>query len=424
MMNKLIFLLLTLYLTISDSLSKPYSQHDDGFTIDLIHIDPPLSPLFSATHSLTAEYIAKFQIGTPPVQVFAAISTGSDFAWVQCKPCKKCHRQVGVPFFVPASSSTYRAEPCQSKACKSLHDDDSNNISSCDKHNVTTNNINVCRYKYPYENDEFIKGVIGTDTFWFGKTPVRNVLFGCVDDYYGEYREEANAVVGLGGAPSSFINQLKPVIHGKFSYCLTSQASSRTSKMYFGNRATVSGPNVVSTPLIRRNRSATTFYDSPKTFYYVNLIDVVVGNKTNHSSSSSYNDQSLDHNENGNMAVDFSTTDTLLPKKIHDRFYSSLVKAIDGVVGYDDTLAPRSICYKELNLDRVPVVTFKFVGGDVKVPPENMFEYVGKGLSCLTIFGIDDSLGWFGSLFQRNLMVGLDLVKEKVYFKPTNCETI
>ncbi|KAJ0571881.1 putative nepenthesin [Helianthus annuus] len=60
---------------------------------------------------------------TPPVQVFASVNTVSDLTWVQCEPCIKYYKQAGLPFLVPASSSTYQTQSCLSKTCEALEGD-------------------------------------------------------------------------------------------------------------------------------------------------------------------------------------------------------------------------------------------------------------------------------------------------------------
>ncbi|KAK1419035.1 hypothetical protein QVD17_28191 [Tagetes erecta] len=165
------------------------------------------------------------------------------------------------------------------------------------------------------------------------------------------------------------------------------------------------GPNVVSTTLVKK------LYF--KTYYYIHLIDVLVGNK----SLSSHDDQTninLDHVEYGNMLVDLGTLVTYLPLDIYNRFSPDMIKAVGGETVVDPRAGSYEIiCFKDLNLERVPVVTFRLEGGDIKVPGVNMFVEVKKRVSCMTIAPAQDSLGLFGNMIQRNLMVGIDLQKQK-----------
>ncbi|XP_076949332.1 aspartic proteinase CDR1-like [Bidens hawaiensis] len=119
------------------------------------------------------------------------------------------------------------------------------------------------------------------------------------------------------------------------------------------------------------------------------------------------------------MIVDFESALTALPEDMYSSFAYIITRVIDGKrvtgpLGYDQ------ICYKDLNVDSVPIVTLRFDGGDIEVSPVNLFMEVQKGVSCMIIISTED-MGMLGNLVQRNLMVGFDLVKRKIYFKPTDC---
>ncbi|KAD1664211.1 hypothetical protein E3N88_42485 [Mikania micrantha] len=429
-----VLFLLTVFLTISVSFSKP-SHHDAGFTVDLIHRDSPLSPLYKPTDSLAdrlqnafrrsmsmalcfskrasfgskidadifgfyGEYIMKIQIGTPPVQVLGIADTGSDLTWAQCLPCKNCYKQVGPPFLDPTSSTTYKAQSCQSKACEAL----AGQALSCDSQNV-------CRYKMSYGDRSYSVGDLAMDTFWFGPTSFKNVVFGCGHDNNDTFNENVSGIIGLGGRPLSITNQLSSIIHGKFSYCLISgfddASANKTSKIHFGDHVNVTGPNVVSTPIVQK---------APSTYYYVTLEDVLVGN--NNLSYKQSGSKPGDYEE-GNIIIDSGTTLTFLPREFYNELNSRVTNAIRGeIVG--DPQGIFGLCYKDLKLENVPTVTFRFTGADVDIPPVNLFLEVEKGVSCLTVVPSDD-LAIFGNLMQRNLMVGFDLVNQKVSFMPTDC---
>lgn len=184
--------------------------------------------------------------------------------------------------------------------------------------------------------------------------------------------------IGLGGESFSLLSQIKSLTKRKFSYCLLPQTyygSNKTTKFHIGDNVDISGPKVVSTTLIKKDF---------ETYYFVNLIDVVVGNKSlSHDGQTKIN---LDHIEYGNMLVDFGSSLTYLPYDMYDRFSLDMIKAI----GRERVVDPRGyydlICYKNLSLESVPVVTLRFIEGDIKVPAVNMFVEVKKGVSCMTIY--------------------------------------
>ncbi|XP_076899541.1 aspartic proteinase CDR1-like [Bidens hawaiensis] len=347
------------------------------------------------------EYLMKIRMGTPPVEVFGYVDTCSDFLWVQCKPTKKsCYNKTAPPVFLPASSSTYQRQPCRSKACDTLQD-----------FKLPCNAQNICLYDTQASNCS--NGELAMDTFWLGSTPINHTMFMCGSNVGSLGDRVISADIGIGGDSLSLISQLEPVIQGKFSYCLmpqTNDAMNKTIKMHFGDRANVSGPNVVSTPMIKK---------FPPSFHYVDLIDVLAGNKT---SRPVFNrSRRLDHIEYGNMIIDITSTITTIPEEMYDRFTRNIAEDIGGEGVQDPTGLYNRLCYKDLNVTRVPVVTFRFDYADIKVHPSNLFLEVGQGVSCLSMLYADDELGVFGNLYQRDLLVGFDLVKQKVSFKPTDC---
>ena len=425
--------LIFVLINISSCLAKP-NHINGGFSLDLIDRDSPQSPLYNPAYSqfdrlknafqrstsrafhlskragftsnnasidvnisaAFGEYLMLIKIGTPPVKVVGIVDTGSDLTWAQCKPCVNCYKQV-TPLLVPSNSSTYRALSCQSKGCKAL-----------DENQLPCDSSNKCHYQLGYGDLSRTTGNLAVDTFWFGSTPVKNVIFGCGHDNGGIFEEDASGVIGLGGGPVSIIKQLDSAIKGKFSYCLipySNNNTNQTSKIHFGTHANIAGPNVVSTPLIKKD---------PSTFYYLTLESMLVGK---HNVSTQF---TLSPKE-GNIIIDSGTTLTYVPVE----FYVDLIDAITKVIGNGNVERPIldfDYCYKNLNLDRVPSVTFRFTGADVVVPPENMFFETEMGVSCLALtFSREDGFPIFGNLSQRNMLVGYDLVNRKVSFKPTDC---
>ncbi|KVH99688.1 aspartic proteinase CDR1-like [Cynara cardunculus var. scolymus] len=437
--------LLSLLITVSVSLSNVDHCHgggdggghpsDGGFTVDLIHRDSPLSPLYNPTYgrseriqnaflrsvsrasrilkrayvsaidanisAITGEYIMRIGIGNPPVEVVGIADTGSDITWAQCQPCKNCYKQGALPFLKPNASSTYHVESCQSKACEALGND-----------RLACSAENVCKYGLRYGDGSYTNGDLGNDTFWIGSTPLKNVVFGCGHDTNGTFTEEASGIIGLGGGPLSIINQLKDTIQGKFSYCLVSALTKRsnaTGKIHFGDHAVVSGPDVVSTPLKR---------NIPATYYYVVLEHVSVGKiKLPYKVNTTFmKKMGLDTE---NIIIDSGTTLTIVAQEFHD----DLTAALSRVIGDETVPDPQGMfdfCYKDLDLSRVPTITFGFTGADVEFPRENVFIEVQKGVSCLTIVP-SVGVGIIGNLLQQNLLVGFDLVNNKVSFRPTDC---
>ncbi|KAI3685949.1 hypothetical protein L1987_79618 [Smallanthus sonchifolius] len=260
-----------------------------------------------------------------------------------------------------------------------------------------------------YEDGSYSIGGIATDTFWFRPTPFKHVVFGCGHDNNGTFNGNISGIIGLGWGRLWIINQLNSVTRGKFSYCLIPQineGSNHTSKIHFGDNVNVSGPNVVSTPLLKKTHD---------NFYYVILDSVLVGNNSlSYKQSFSKDDGVFE----GNIIVDSGTTFTFLTQEFYSDFISSLTKGIGGKI-VKDPQGILDVCYRDFHLDRVLTVTFRFRGGDVELSPVNMFLEVEEMVSCLSI--VSDEYPIFGNLLQRNMLVGFDLVNKKISFKPIDC---
>ncbi|XP_049362325.1 aspartic proteinase CDR1-like [Solanum verrucosum] len=466
-MNYKVFFLLSIlaFLSISQlalvSCRKAKTNHDlDGFTLDLIHRDSPLSPYYNPSitpsqrlqdachrsfsrasfftkasiHPTTpfkhdiqsdivpipAEYLMKISIGTPPRETFAIADTGSDLTWIQCKPCTECFDQI-FPLFNPRKSSTYKIIGCHSKQCEAVGE-------------TVCVRKNVCQYEMHYGDNSYSVGDIASETFTFASTTsktnkkvdnisIPQVIFGCGHDNGGTFNNFTAGIVGLGGSKVSFIKQLDKQIKGKFSYCLIPMDLSLpfsfdpniTSKINFGPKAVVSGPNVLTTPIIRKY---------PDTFYYLNLKSVSVGGKKLKyfkssqlmSSSTAAADKDL-----GNIIIDSGTTLTIVPEEFYKKLESTLVEKIKGKRKKDPSdYFP--LCYETKSVVNFPKIVFHFTDADVELLPMSTFAEVDENLTCLLIVnGGVDGLAIYGNLAQMNFLVGYDLVNHKLSFLPTDC---
>ncbi|KAI6706028.1 hypothetical protein NL676_008990 [Syzygium grande] len=163
-----------------------------GFTADLIHRDSPSSPFhdpftthsdrmrgaarrsISRAHRLWAGHSSKIQsemmysdggyymkvlIGSPPLETFLMVDTGSDLLWTQCEPCVKCYRQK-PPIFNPRNSSTYKTVQCGTGLCKSL-----------DGARCGGDDGRTCEYYYKYGDESFTSGALAVETFRIGTPP-------------------------------------------------------------------------------------------------------------------------------------------------------------------------------------------------------------------------------------------------------------
>ncbi|CAN1176489.1 Aspartic proteinase CDR1 [Linum perenne] len=393
------------------------NSHGDEFSVDLIHRDSPLSPFYNPHETqfqriqnalrrstnrlsgqssrlitdLDGEYLMNISIGTPPVQILGLLDTGSDLIWTQCEPCSKCFTQKGA-IFNPASSTTYKTVPCRSNSCASL----SLYGASC-----AGGNDSVCHYGVGYYDRSHSVGDLAVDTLTLGPTSsFPNIIIGCGRDNALFVKTLGSGIVGLGNGPASLIRQIGPSVNWKFSYCLASYDA--VSSIDFGRD--VSGDGVVSTPLI-------TDPNRPY-FYYLRLEAISVGNVRIPFHGSNSDDQ--------NVVIDSGTTITVLPPEFYSKLSSEVEKQIIGAkkVAYPSQVF--SLCYEVDPTAVVPRLTVHFLGADVVLPNSNLFYKVSETVACFAFRGKKQE-SFYGNVAQQNFLVGYDLGKKTVSFKPQIC---
>ncbi|CAN1729592.1 Aspartic proteinase CDR1 [Linum perenne] len=382
-----------------------------GFSVQLIHRDSPVSPFynphlspsqrlgnalkrsvnrlhhFTSTNTNTilsaqsqvtpdnaqvtpnnGDYLMDISLGTPPVHILAIADTGSDIIWTQCKPCPTCYVQ-NAPLFDPASSSTYKTVPCSSKACSSLQNEGA----------FCVENDPVCHYQVGYgDGQSHTEGDLALEMLTLGSTdgkriPFPKTLFGCGHDNSGTFSPNGSGIVGLGGGSASLVTQIGSSIGYKFSYCLVKLGEDKlTSTMNFGENAVVSGGGVVSRSSLK-----------------------------------------------GNIIIDSGTTLTMLPTKFFSQLSNAVESQIVGGKKAEDPQGDLSLCYVGSSL-KVPRITVHFQGADVELPPSNVFIQVSDTVTCLAFQGSDNG-SIYGNVAQQNFLIGYDIQKRTVSFKPTDC---
>ncbi|CAA0827163.1 Eukaryotic aspartyl protease family protein [Striga hermonthica] len=201
------------------------------------------------------------------------------------------------------------------------------------------------------------------------------------------------------------------MIGGKFSYCLVPflGEESRPSKMNFGESGIVSGDGMVSTPIATK---------SPSTFYFLTLEGVTVGKERLNLVSS---DDDVKESEEGNIIIDSGTTLTFLPIQL----YSRVVRAVKSQMALKEISDPQGLlklCYMSMGneISEVPEITVHFKGADVKLKSVNSFVKTSQVSLCLA-FAPATSYAIYGNLAQMDFLVGYDLEKKTVSFKPSAC---
>jgi hypothetical protein len=127
--------------------------------------------------------------------------------------------------------------------------------------------------------------------------------------------------------------------------------------------------------------------------------------------------------EEGNIIIDSGTTLTLLAPDVYNNLESAVIEQVklDRV---DDPNQEFSLCYsvKSDEYD-FPLITAHFKGADVELHSINTFVAVADGVVCFA-FASSQSLSIFGNVAQQNFLVGYDINKKTVSFKPTDCSKV
>ncbi|KAK7324269.1 hypothetical protein VNO77_27800 [Canavalia gladiata] len=411
-----------LSLLLSSYEAKPVKS----FSVDLIHRDSPLSPFYNASLNRTEHlrnaamrsisriktinystangnkaetviipdqgaYLMKIFVGTPPKESLVVADTGSDLTWVQCQPCDKCYPQKD-PIFNPSKSSSYKAVSCYSDECSLMP------ISSCGARNK-------CRYEKTYMDKTATIGDLADEVIRFGRySESFPILFGCGHDNLGIFTTNPSGIAGLAQGSLSLISQLGGIIGHKFSYCLVPFHNTYSnSKLTFGNNLNISGPGLVSTPLL-------TFSSS---LYYLTLEAVSIGK-----------DKVEPVHKKGNMIVDSGTTLTMLESSFYNQVENSVIEAFgDDREPIQNPPAPFKLCYAEGSTDEdFPNITFYFAGSD-KGLKFNTFNVVGRYFHNLLCFLMVPTKGIsiLGNLAQVHFKVEYDLLEEEISFLPADC---
>jgi len=118
--------------------------------------------------------------------------------------------------------------------------------------------------------------------------------------------------------------------------------------------------------------------------------------------------------------IDSGTPETYLPQEFYDRLVEELKVQINLPPIHVDPDLGTQLCYKsETNLEG-PILTAHFEGAEVKLLPLQTFIPPKDGVFCFAMTGTTDGLYIFGNFAQSNVLIGFDLDKRIVFFKPTD----
>lgn len=322
--------------------------------------------------------------------------------------------------FDPKKSSTYKNFSCSARECRLV--DEMSPQAGC---RVSPE---VCLYNIKYEDGSNTIGQMAKETMTLATTSgsvvtLKDIVFGCSHmSNAGTFTENIMGIIGVGRGPLSFVSQIAPYVGGnKFSHCLLPPQTDPKieSKIYFGNHSEVSGENVVSVPLVET--------ENLDRAYGVIVKGITIGDKFIQFAPIG---SSL---QNSTMIIDSGTTITTIPQDFFDRIITHLKELLDPKSETSIVTIPGGhpcsfFCIKgtipELNMS----VHFE---GDRKLQytVQQMFmrDVVNDDRVCLKMLNTSDPMinqdvfGIYGSTLMENLLVGYDLDKNVVSFKPSNC---
>ncbi|KAI4330803.1 hypothetical protein MLD38_029052 [Melastoma candidum] len=375
-------------------------SHFHGTPLSSLGIDAVQGRVFPDN----GQYLMKVSLGTPPVDVYSLVDTGSDLFWAQCLPCDHCYNQT-KPAYDPRASSTYFDIPCQSSECNAL------DAASC-----ATSSPGKCNYTYGYASTAYSRGFLAKEKITFSpdsgssNATTIDVIFGCGHNNSGFSATEMG-LMGLGRGRASFVTQMGNTFGArKFSHCLVPFHTDPniSSKISFGSGSEVTGAGVVSTPLV----------DGPDpTYYFVKLEGISVGG----AYLPFYPSGPDPAGKSFNMFLDSGTPPTILPGE----FYNRLVNKVRDMVRLepiDDPELRPQLCYGKEVMSEGPVLTAHFAGGaNVFLEQLSTFISPKEGTYCFAFVPNDNDVGIFGNFAQSNHWVGFDLEKDQVSFLQADC---
>eukprot|EP01018_Ginkgo_biloba_P029538 Gb_22647 [translate_table: standard] len=206
-------------------------------------------------------YVIEMNIGSPAQRFYPLIDTGSDIAWIRCKPCWICDPQE-KHLFKPSKSASYRVLVCYSKKCL------------MQVHPPSRCGNSKCILLQSYGDESGFVAILSTDSL-------------------------SVALIGLGRGNLSFVSQTAHLYDKKFSYCLPSfESDEHSESLVFGMEA-LNVKRVKFTPLLTNPVNPS--------FYFVGLKGISVGGELLSIPPSTF---AMDTSNGGGTIIDSGTVIT------------------------------------------------------------------------------------------------------------------
>lgn len=360
-------------------------------------------------------YFTKVLLGTPPVEFYVQIDTGSDVLWVSCSSCNGCPQtsglQIELNFFDPRSSSTSSLISCSDKRCNS-------GIQSSDA--TCSSQTNQCSYTFQYGDGSgtsgyYVSDTMHLDTIFEGSVSTNSsapVVFGCSNQQSGDLTKSDRAVDGIfgfGQQQMSVISQLSSqgIASGVFSHCLRGDSS--------GGGILVLGeivePNIVYTPLV-----------PSQPHYNLNLQSISVNGQALQVDPSVFATSS-----NRGTIVDSGTTLAYLAEEAYDPFVNAITATIPQSVRTVVSRGNQCFLITDSVSDIFPQVSLNFAGGASMVlrPQDYLIQQNSIGGAAVWCIGFQKTQGQgvtiLGDLVLKDKIVVYDLVGQRIGWANYDC---
>ncbi|KAJ1388966.1 Xylanase inhibitor, C-terminal [Sesbania bispinosa] len=360
-------------------------------------------------------YFTKVQLGTPPVEFYVQIDTGSDVLWVSCSSCNGCPQtsglQIQLSFFDPGRSSTSSLISCSDQRCNSgVQSSDA----SCSSQN------NQCSYTFQYGDGSgtsgyYVSDMMHLNTIFEGSMTTNStapVVFGCSNQQSGDLTKSDRAVDGIfgfGQQEMSVISQLSSqgIAPRVFSHCLKGDSS--------GGGILVLGeivePNIVYTPLV-----------PSQPHYNLNLQSIAVNGQTLQIDSSVF----ATSNNRGTI-VDSGTTLAYLAEEAYDPFVNAITAAIPQSVRTVVSRGNQCYLITASVTDIFPQVSLNFAGGASLVlrPQDYLIQQNSIGGAAVWCIGFQKIQGQavtiLGDLVLKDKIFVYDLAGQRIGWANYDC---
>ncbi|KAK2987403.1 hypothetical protein RJ640_020600 [Escallonia rubra] len=352
---------------------------------------PPSSPAQYPEALLQNEFLMKYKIGTPPVDAYGILDTGSSVTWLQCAHCATCSGKQTVPMFDPKNSSTYRAIGCASYG-----------LCSFVKEPFATYCDGTCQYRALYGDRTYSRGQVSTDvmTLDHGSSTSSHkleLLFGCA-----EYNNSTvPGIVGVGNTTASLIAQLN---HFRFTYLILMNFKNTSGWIRFGEPLDTESP---STPLLPNDFG----------YYHLDLKGITVSGVDLQIPPDVFQ-MSPDTPASGSI-IDSGTTFTLLNPKAFDVLTEKVSEFMSPRKAYSIVKSDFKLCFEE-EIPYTMAITFHLTNMNLTICRSNAWIRVER-MNCLAILKSPSELSVLGMYQQRNLQVGYDLEDNILTFKQISC---